>query len=180
MNSKDGEERPGELNLACMLALVIQLDRAKFTQEGMASLIAAWALLHARQFRHGRARRARRALCVTHGRRAPPMRPAHAPNGLAHSPPPLQRPRPSHPTRASSTSRVARTDPSHLVLAGRDTPAPTAASAARSCTPSGRCSAQLCSCCVPPPPLRRGAARRRGMRGGVARAVGLAARGSSA
>ena len=126
MNSKDGEERPGELNLACMLALVIQLDRAKFTQEGMASLIAAWALLHARQFRHGRARRARRALCVTHGRRAPPMRTAHAPNGLAHSPPPLQRPRPSHPTRASSTSRVARTDPSHLVLAGRDTPAPMA------------------------------------------------------
>jgi len=105
MNSKDGEERPDELNLACMLALVIQLDRAKFTQEGMASLIAAWALLHARQFRHGRALRT----CDPHTRPTAWRTPRHHSNDLdlviLHA---LARPLASPaPTRATSCSPAA-------------------------------------------------------------------------
>ena len=71
---------------------------------------------------------AARCALLAPGRRAPPARRALVPNGHPCCPPPHQRPTTASPTRAARAIRIARTSPSHLVLAGRDAPAPMARS----------------------------------------------------
>ncbi|KAG8046858.1 hypothetical protein GUJ93_ZPchr0008g12704 [Zizania palustris] len=71
---------------------------------------------------------AARCVLLAPGRCAPPARRALMPNGHPCCPPPHQRPTTASPTRAARAIRIARTNPSHLVLAGRDAPAPMARS----------------------------------------------------
>ena len=117
-----GDERPGRrCGLYVGLSFTSRLDT--ITQGWVVALITTRL-----RSAPGYPAMAARCALLAPGRRAPPARRALVPNGHPCCPPPHQRPTTASPTRAARAIRIARTSPSHLVLAGRDAPAPMARS----------------------------------------------------